>query len=295
MSQTQFRGAMTALITPFSGGDVDVDSLRELVERQIAGGIHGLVPCGTTGESATMSPEEMALVIKTVVEQCKGRVPVVAGVGTNNTKKSCELAQAAKRLGADGTLIVVPYYNKPSQVGLEAHFRAVIEAGELPAIVYDIPGRSVISLELSTLSRLTDLPNLVAIKDASGNVTRAQDQQVLLGDRVTILCGDDGLTLPMMAAGADGVISVTSNAFPKEVSEVVELMWAGKMQEARHAHLRLLPTHGAMFVEPNPCPVKALLNHAGHIEPEVRLPLSWAEEATLENLLAVTGAAGLEA
>lgn len=295
MSETHFRGAMTALVTPFSQGKVDVESLRGLVERQIEGGIHGLVPCGTTGESATMDPAEMALVIETVVDQAKGRVPVVAGVGTNNTKKSCELARQARRLGADGTLIVVPYYNKPSQVGLEAHFRAVIEAGELPAIVYDIPGRSVISLELDTLMRLTDLANLVAIKDASGNVIRAQEQQVLMGDRVTILCGDDALTLPMMAAGADGVISVTSNAFPKEVSEVVELMWAGKVAEARRAHLRLVPTHGAMFVEPNPCPVKALLNHAGHIEPEVRLPLSWAEEATLENLLTITRAAELEA
>ncbi len=288
-----FEGAYTALITPFRDGEVDHAALGQLVEAQIAGGIHGLCPCGTTGESATLSVDEHQAVFRTVVEAAAGRVPVVAGVGTNDTRKSIALAQIAKEMGADGLLIVVPYYSKPSQAGVEAHFRAILDAAPMPTILYDIPGRSGISLHLDTLARLCDRPEVVAIKDASGNVTRAQDQRVLLGDRVTILSGDDGLTVPMMSIGAKGVISVTSNAFPAAVAGVVNSARAGDWAAASAAHLHLLPTHQAMFVEPNPGPVKGLLAAAGRIAPEVRLPLSWPSEETLAQVQTVVDAAGL--
>lgn len=293
MDGQAFKGAYTALITPFRDGKVDEDALRKLVCRQIDGGIHGLVPCGTTGESATLSKAEHKQVFRAVIEEAKGRVPVVAGVGTNDTAKSIVLSEVAKEAGADGLLIVVPYYSKPSQAGVEAHFRAIIEAVPLPTVLYDVPGRSVITLEIETLARLCDLDAVVAIKDASGNVMRAQRQFVRLGERVAILCGDDGLTVPMMSIGAVGVISVTSNAFPAEVANVVNLASDGRWDEARLAHLRLLPTHESMFVEPNPGPVKALMASAGWIEPEVRLPLAWPSEEAIAHVSAITHSGGL--
>lgn len=293
MDRARFEGAFTALVTPFRDGEVDEPALRQLVRDQIEGGISGLCPCGTTGESATLSPDEHRRIFDAVVEENAGRAAVVAGVGTNDTAKSIKLAKAAEEAGCSGLLVVVPYYSKPSQAGIEAHFRAIADATELPIMLYDIPGRSVVRLELDTLVRLTDRTNIVAIKDATGNVARAQRQFVALGDRITVLSGDDGLTLPMMAVGARGVVSVTSNAFPGAVSEVVQLALDGAWDKARAAHLRLLPTHEAMFVEPNPGPVKALLAARGKLAPEVRLPLVWPTEQTVAAVEAVVSAAKL--
>lgn len=291
---TSHQGAYTALVTPFRDGEVDEDALRALVERQIEGGIDGLVPCGTTGESVTLSLTETAQVVRAVVEQAKGRVPVFAGSGTNDTRKTIELAIQAKELGATGVMLVCPYYNKPSQAGLEAHFRAVLDAVPLPTMLYNIPGRTHVDLHVDTLARLCDVPHLVAIKEATGNVVRAQDILCRLGDRIAVFSGDDGLTLPMMALGAVGVVSVTSNAFPAAVADVVDKALAGEWAAARDAHLRLVATHAAMFVEPNPGPVKAILAGAGHIAPEIRLPMIWPNEATLEHLGIVTSAMGLK-
>lgn len=279
-----YRGAYTALITPFRDNQVDVDALRALVDAQIEGGIHGLVPCGTTGESVTLSADEMAEVVQTVVEQAAGRVPVFAGAGTNDTRKTVELARRFEGLGVDGLLLVCPYYNKPNQRGLEAHFRAVMDAVQLPTMLYNIPGRTHSDLSVDTLARLADVPHLVAIKEATGNVVRAQEILCRLGDRIAVFSGDDGLSLPMMSLGGAGVVSVTSNAFPRHVAEVVDFAHAGNWDAARRCHLRLVPLHSAMFIEPNPGPVKAILAERGAIAEEIRLPMVWPTEPTLEHL-----------
>ncbi len=242
----------------------------------------------------TLSPTETASVVRAVVEQAKGRVPVFAGSGTNDTRKSIGLADKARELGVDGVMLVCPYYSKPSQAGLEAHFRAVMDAVPLPTMLYNIPGRTQVDLHVDTLARLCDVPHLVAIKEATGNVVRAQDILCRLGDRIAVFSGDDGLTLPMMSLGAVGVVSVTANAFPSAVADVVDKALAGDWVAARVAHLRLVATHAAMFVEPNPGPVKAILAGAGHIAPEVRLPMVWPNDATLEHLSVVTRAMGLQ-
>ena len=291
---TRYRGAFTALVTPFADGKVDVATLRALVERQIEGGIHGLVPCGTTGESVTLDKEETETVIRTVVEQAKGRVPVIAGVGTNDTRKSIGLAELAKKCGADGLLIVVPYYNKPTQAGLEAHFRALLSAAKMPAMLYNIPGRTGIDLALDTLARLADVEHVVAIKEATGNVVRAQQILARCGDRFDVLSGDDAITLPMMASGGSGVVSVTSNLLPGPVSRVATLMLEGKLAEARELHMRLVEVHEAMFIEANPGPVKGLMARAGLLKPEVRLPMAWPEPSTVERAAAILDAAGFK-
>jgi 4-hydroxy-tetrahydrodipicolinate synthase len=290
---TRFHGTFPALVTPMRDGAVDVEALRALVERQIEGGVDGLVPCGTTGESVTLTTAEHALVVRTVVEQARGRVPVVAGAGTVSTAHTIELMRVAKEAGCDGVLLVCPYYNRPSQAGLVAHYRAVCRAVSIPAIVYNIPGRTGVDLGMDAMDELADVPEIVGVKEATGNVLRSQAIVARFGDRFDVLSGDDALTLPILAVGGRGVVSVTSNAFPRETSEVVRLWNRGDVAGARALHQRLLPVHEAMFFDSNPGPVKVVLAAAGHVAPEVRLPLVWPAASTAERVLAAVRAAGL--
>jgi 4-hydroxy-tetrahydrodipicolinate synthase len=281
---TMFAGALTALVTPFRNGEVDYKALRELVEAQVQGGIDGVVPCGSTGESVNLSDEEHAGVIRAVVQAAKGRIPVLAGAGTASTKHTLQLCDNARDAGADGVLVVTPYYNRPTQEGLYAHFKAVGEHSSLPVVLYNIPGRTGSDLSTSTLERLADIKKIVGVKEATGNVLRSQEIAATFGERFTILSGDDALTLAVLAVGGHGVISVTSNLAPKLVSKVVRLFREGDLSAARVLHHKLLPLHSAMFVEVNPAPIKAALAIKGQIAPEIRLPLVWPSEASLEKI-----------
>jgi len=277
MKPLALQGTLTALVTPFSadGESLDLPALEALVEAQIQGGVSGLVPCGTTGEAPTLTEEEQLQVIKTTVAIAKGRVPVVAGTGSFSTKKTIHASKAALEAGADGVMVVMPYYNKPSQEGMRQHVLAIAKAVPCSIVLYNIPGRSVVDLAAETTARICDeAPNVVAMKEATGNVLRAQELARRLGDRLTVLSGDDALTLPMMSVGARGVISVTSNVLPGPVSEVTRLALAGDWAGARKRHLALLELHGSMFLEPNPAPAKAALAHLGKMKPSVRLPLA---------------------
>ena len=276
-----------AIVTPFTEGadQVDFAALERVVEHQIAGGVSGLVPCGTTGETPTLSEQEQIAVITRVAEVTAGRVPIVAGTGSNDTRKSIRASRAAIEAGADGVMIVMPYYNKPSQQGMRAHVTAIAKAVDCPVIVYNIPGRSVVDLGVEATEQICDdAANVVAIKDATGNVLRCQELKRRLGARLTVMSGDDGLTLAMMAAGASGVISVSSNVAPSLVSAVPRLMEEGKLEEAREAHYRLLPLHALMFAEPNPAPAKMALSLLGTMRADVRLPLVPASDATRNRL-----------
>lgn len=285
MSNLRFTGTWTALVTPFSpdGEAVDHAALEALVAAQIAGGVSGLVPCGTTGESPTLTEEEQAAVIKRTVVAAGGKVPVLAGTGSFSTKKSIAASKAALAAGADAVMIVMPYYNKPSQEGMREHVLAIARAVPCPVVLYNVPGRTVADLSTETVARICEAaPNVAALKDASGNVLRCQEAKRKLGDRLTVLSGDDGLTLPMMSVGAAGVISVSSNVRPRLVSEVTRLALAGDWEGARKAHLALLELHAIMFAEPNPAPAKAAL--AGMMSPAVRLPLVPASEGLTKQL-----------
>lgn len=283
------RSTYTALVTPFSpdGDAVDLAALDALVEAQIAGGVAGLVPCGTTGEAPTLTDEEQVQVIARVVSAARGRVPVLAGTGTFSTKKTIAASKAALAAGADGVMVVMPYYSKPSQEGMRLHVLAIAKAVGAPVVLYNIPGRSVVDLSAETTARICEqAPNVVGIKDATGNVLRCQELKRLLGDRLTVLSGDDALTVPMMSVGASGVISVTSNVRPREVSEVTRRFLDGDLEGARRAHLALLPLHGLMFAEPNPAPAKAALAAAGKMSAAVRLPLAPATEGLTKQIAA---------
>ncbi len=284
VQMTRFAGALTALVTPFRDGEIDSKALRDLVEHQIQGGIDGLVPCGTTGESVNLNGSEYATVVRTVVEQARGRLPVVAGAGTASTSHTIELGQAAREAKADGLLLVMPYYNRPTQEGLFEHFRAITSAVPLPAVLYNIPSRTATDLSMATLERLAENPLIVAIKEATGNVLRSQEIAAAFGDRFTILSGDDALTLAILAVGGHGVISVTANLAPKPVSRAVHLFCDGDLGAARKLHQSLLPVHKAMFVETNPGPIKAALAMRERIAPEIRLPLVWPSETSLATI-----------
>lgn len=294
-AEVAFRGTFTALVTPFrDDGEIDFGALGVLVEDQIAGGVTGLVPCGTTGETPTLSEAEQIAVIKRVAEVSAGRVPVVAGTGSNDTKKTIAASQAALEAGADAVMIVMPYYSKPSQEGMRAHVIAVAEAVQRPVVLYNIPGRSVVDLAPETTARICEAtPHVVAMKEATGNVIRAQELVRCLGDRLAVMSGDDALTVAMMAVGATGVISVSSNVLPKAVVEVATCAARGDFAAARAAQQRLLPLHEAMFLEPNPAPAKAALALMGRMLADVRLPLVPASQAVrsrLQTVLAELGA-----
>lgn len=275
-----FEGALTALITPFRDDAVDEPALRNLVEHQIESGIDGLVPCGTTGESVNLSDTEYEQVLRITIEQARGRVPVVAGSGSASTRDTIAWSEIARRLGADGVLVVAPYYNRPTQAGIEAHYRAVAASCPLPIVLYNIPPRTGVDVSLDTLEALSDVASIVAIKESTGNVLRSAAILARFGERFTVLSGDDSLTLPIMASGGHGVISVASNVAPAQVAKLVDVLRAGDMDAARKQAQRLLPLFEALFLESSPGPVKAALVSLGKISPEIRLPMVLPSEPT---------------
>ncbi|HEX8899476.1 MAG TPA: 4-hydroxy-tetrahydrodipicolinate synthase [Chthoniobacterales bacterium] len=270
------RGCATALVTPFtSDGSIDADRMRALVDRQINGGVKLLVPCGTTGESATMTEEEDARVIGLTVEVARGRAKVIAGAGSNSTSAAIEYSKRARDLGADAVLQVAPWYNKPTQDGLYAHFRAIAEAiPELPIMLYNVPGRTSSNIAGSTTLRLArDCENIVAVKEASGNLSQVMDILRARPDGFSVLSGDDAVTLPLIALGAEGIVSVASNEVPDLMSQMTNLALAGRWDEARALHYRLLPLMETNFIESSPGPVKAAMAMMGLLEENFRLPL----------------------
>jgi 4-hydroxy-tetrahydrodipicolinate synthase len=283
---------MTALVTPMRNGTVDHEALAALVEAQIAGGIDGLIPCGTTGEAATLSADEHHAVIRTVVQAAKKRVPVIAGAGSNSTAVALQLGKSARDAGADALLVVVPYYNKPTQEGMYQHFRAVTEAG-LPIVVYNVPGRTSADLSTDTLVRLCELPAIVAVKEATGSVPRTQEIVRRIGDRIVVLSGDDPINYPLYAVGARGCISVVSNVAPALIAECWDAVAAGDHTRARAAHLRSLPLAEALFFEPNPIPAKTALAMMGKMDAELRLPMTPMSAGPRDKLRAVLVEMGL--
>lgn len=268
-----FTGSYVAIVTPFKDGKVDEKALGDLIEWQIECGTNGIVPCGSTGESATLTHEEHDRVIALTVEVARRRVPVIAGTGSNATHEAIRLTQHAKSAGADAALLVTPYYNKPTQEGLFRHYEAIARAVDLPLVLYNIPGRSVVNMTPQTVARLSKITNIVGIKEASGNLSQMSDVIAGCGDRFVVLSGDDALTLPLMAIGGKGVISVTANVAPAETADMVNAALKGDWDRARRAHYRLLPLSNAMFLETNPIPVKAALAMMGRCADELRLPL----------------------
>ncbi len=290
------RGALVAIITPFKDGGVDEHGLRELIEFQIANGTDGIVPCGTTGESATLSHDEHKRVIEITVEQVNKRVPVVAGAGSNNTKEAIELTQHAKKAGADAALHITPYYNKPTQEGLFRHFQAISQAsGGFPLVPYNIASRTGVNILPATMARIAELPGVVAVKEASGDLTQMAEIQALCGHKLAVLSGDDGLVLPVLAIGGKGVISVVNNIVPKDVARMVADFQAGRIAEAQAAAMKLVPLVKAMFVETNPIPVKTAAHLMGLIQSaELRLPLCPLAPASLASLKQALTAYGLK-
>jgi 4-hydroxy-tetrahydrodipicolinate synthase len=272
-------GTLTALITPFRDRQIDEPALRALVERQIAGGVSGLVPCGTTGEAPALNGAEWDQVVGTVVETAQGRVPIIAGTGSNSTEASIERTRRARELGADGALVVTPYYNRPTQEGLYHHFAAIAEAGELPVVLYNVPGRTGVNLLPETVARLAAVPGIVAIKEASGSIDQVSQIIRETDPDFVVLSGDDSLTLPIMGVGGMGVISVVSNIAPEAVSALTSACLAGDFVTARSLHLSLFDLCRAMFVETNPVPVKAAAALLGYCTAEVRLPLAPLSES----------------
>lgn len=275
----KMKGAYTALITPFRGGMVDTDALSALVERQIAGGIDGLVPCGTTGESATMSEDERLLVIETVVEAADGRVPIVAGTATNDTRESIQFTRRVAEIeGVDAALVVTPYYNKPSQSGLVRHFTEIADQGGLPVVLYNVPGRTSVSMTAETVATLAEHEQIVAIKEATGDMVLGARILELAGDKITLMSGDDFTTFPLLTLGAKGCTSVVSNILPGELSAMCAAANAGDLATARGLHFKLLPFARAMFLDTNPVPVKTAAELLGWCGPEIRGPLYPADQ-----------------
>ena len=280
-----FAGTHTALVTPFRGGQFDADAFLGLIEEQIAGGITGIIPVGTTGESPTLDLDEHNEVIRTAINAAKGRCLVMAGTGSNATSEAVALTTEAERLGADAALLVAPYYNKPSQEGLYRHFRAISESVKIPLVLYSIPGRCGIEIGAETVARLAnDCPNIRAIKEAGGSVERVSQLRSMLPPEFEILSGDDSLTIPFLSVGAVGVISVASNLYPAEVSRMVRLWLDGDTVGAVAIHRRLYPLFKDLFIEPNPVPVKFALSLRGKITPDVRLPLCEMSAANCDKL-----------
>ena len=279
-----FKGSIVALITPFKGGKVDEEAYRQLINFQIENGTAAIVPCGTTGESATLSVEEHNRVIFIAVEAVNKRVTVIAGTGGNSTNEAIELTRHAKDAGADATLQVTPYYNKPSQEGLFQHYKAIAQAVALPQVLYNVPGRTSINMLPETVARLADLPEIVAIKEASGNIGQMTEIVQLAGDKITLLSGDDNLILPVLSIGGAGVISVVANIVPKETAAIITSWEDGNTDQTRDLFIKLFPLCKAMFFETNPVPVKTSLALMDKIEEELRLPLVPMAETNLEKL-----------
>lgn len=279
-----FRGSIVAIVTPFKDGNVDEEALRELIEFQIEGGTDGIVPCGTTGESATLSHEEHDRVIEITVDAVRKRVPVISGTGSNNTNEAMRLTRHAYEAGVDGTLLVTPYYNKPTQEGLYQHYKAVAEAVPVPIVLYNVPGRTGINLLPETDARLSKISNIAGIKEASGDLKQISKIMELCDDDFAVLSGDDFTVLPILAVGGRGVISVVSNIIPEDMAAMIDAFDEGSLDKAKEFHYRMQPVMDACFLETNPVPVKAALAMMGKIEYEVRLPLCRMADVTYGKL-----------
>jgi 4-hydroxy-tetrahydrodipicolinate synthase len=282
-----FKGSIVAIVTPFRNGKVDEKALGNLIEWHIKQGTNAIVPCGTTGESATLDYEEHHRVIRFTVEAVNKRVPVIAGTGANATDETIMITKEAKKSGADAALVVAPYYNKPTQEGLYRHYKAIAEAVKIPLILYNVPGRTAVNILPSTVARLAEIRNIVAIKEATGDMKQASEIIRLCGNRIAVLSGDDFTTLPLMALGGKGTISVSANVAPRLVSQMCALWEKGRFDEARKLHFKLEPLNAAMFIETNPIPVKTALALMGKIREEFRLPLCEMAPANREKLKAV--------
>lgn len=288
-----FKGTFSALITPFKDGVLDERALRELIEWQIQQGVDGIVPCGSTGEAATLSHAEHERVIKIAIGQARRRVQVLAGTGSNSTAEAIRLTAFAREAGADGALLISPYYNKPTQEGIFQHYKAIADAVGLPLVVYNIPGRTASNIMPETLGRLARINHVVGVKESSGSMEQASEIVRLCGDKITVLSGDDSLTVPLMALGARGVVSVITNVVPGQMCELVRHAMAGDFARARELHYRLLPLMRAMFVETNPIPVKYAASLLGKCGAEVRLPLTPLSVEGAERVRTAMNEAGL--
>ncbi len=279
-----FEGSMVALVTPFKKGKVDDKKLAELVGFHIKNGTSGIVPCGTTGESATLSYEEHERVIEVVIEAANKKIPVIAGTGSNSTAEALILTKHAKKAGADASLQVSPYYNRPTQEGLYLHFKTIAEEVDLPMIVYNIASRTGVNIEPETMARISKVRNIVGVKESSGSLEQMSRIRYLCGDKFDLISGDDALTLPLLAIGGTGIISVVSNIVPKDVADMVAKFKKGDLEGARKLHYKLLPLIKAIFIETNPIPVKTAMSLMAMIEPDLRLPLCSMSEVNLEKL-----------
>jgi 4-hydroxy-tetrahydrodipicolinate synthase len=295
MTSTQkIQGALTAIVSPLRDGQVDEESLVNLINFQIDNGINGIIPCGTTGESATLTFDEHKRVIDLTVKAVAGRVPVIAGTGANNTLEAIELTQSAQASGVDAVLSVVPYYNKPSQEGLYQHFKAITEAVDIPMVLYNVPGRTVTNMTPATVARLAQLPKVIGIKEACGCLNQLAEIIRICPKDFIVLSGDDFTALPTVLIGGKGVISVTSNVAPKAMSELMEAALQGDLVQAREMHYRLFPLMGSMFCYPSPAPAKKGLHLMGKItSPEIRLPMTQMDEASLKQLSSTMQQLGL--
>ena len=293
MSQT-FQGSFVAMVTPFRNGKVDEAKLGELVEFHITNGTDGLIPCGTTGESPTLSHDEHHRVVELVIEAARGRIRVVAGTGSYSTSDAIEMTRHAERAGAAGALVVNPYYNKPTQEGLYRHFRAVAESVAIPILVYNIQSRTAINVETDTMARLArDVKNIVGVKEASGSLDQMSQVIAACGPDFSVLSGDDNITLPLLAIGGSGVVSVIANIVPRETADLVHAALDGDWKRARDLHFRLFPLARAAFLETNPIPIKEAMAMAGMLEPEFRLPMCRMSDANREKLRAILKPYGL--
>ncbi|HXW69612.1 MAG TPA: 4-hydroxy-tetrahydrodipicolinate synthase [Dissulfurispiraceae bacterium] len=288
-----FSGSIVALVTPFKNGNFDEKAYSNLIEWHIAGGTRGIVPCGTTGEASTLDYDEHCRVIEVAVNTVNKRIQVLAGTGANATNEAIDITAKAKKLGADGALLVTPYYNKPTQEGLYRHYKAVADAVDIPIVLYNVPGRTAVNMLPSTVARLAECKNIVAIKEATGDLKQVSELIRLCGDRIAVLSGDDFTTLPLLALGGKGVISVTGNIAPGDVAEMCNSWDRGDVAKARDLHFRLEPLNAAMFIETNPIPVKTALALMGKINEEFRLPLCEMSPANKEKLKSVIKSFGV--
>src|SRR5215467_4861987 len=289
-----FQGSIVALVTPFTDGKVDEAKLKQLVEMHVAQGTDGIVPCGTTGESPTLSHDEHRRVVEIVIEAARGRLHIIAGTGSNATSEAIDLTCHAKKAGAQGALVVNPYYNKPTQEGLYRHFRAVAECAPIKVLVYNIQGRTAVNIETATMERLArDCPNIVGVKEASGSLDQMSQVIAACGPDFSVLSGDDNITLPLLAIGGSGVVSVIANIVPRETADLVHAALDGDWKRARDLHFRLFPLARAAFLETNPIPIKEAMAMAGMLEPEFRLPMCRMSDANREKLRAILKPYGL--
>ncbi|MEK7237965.1 MAG: 4-hydroxy-tetrahydrodipicolinate synthase [Nitrospirota bacterium] len=279
-----FKGSIVAIVTPFKNGKFDEKAFKSLIEWHISEGTDGIVPCGTTGESATLDYEEHYRVIEVTVKTVKGRIPVIAGTGANSTDETIMITKKAKQLGADAALLVTPYYNKPTQEGLYRHYKKVAEAVNIPQILYNVPGRTAVNMLPSTVARLAEIKNIVGIKEATGDMKQVSEVIRLCGNRMTVLSGDDFTTLPLLALGGKGVISVSANVAPRDVSAMCNAWEQGDIVRARKFHFKLEPLNSAMFIETNPIPAKTSLSMMGKIQEEFKLPLCQMSDDNKEKL-----------